>query len=83
MKKLVSILLSIYSLGLLCSVPGFAADTAATDSSLSITLQVGDPMMTVSGTKEEIDPGRVVAPVIVNDYTLMPARAIVEKWAAQ
>lgn len=79
MKKTVSILLTICSLYMLCSVPGFAADTAANDSTLSITLQMGNPMMTVNGTEEEIDPGRGIAPVIVNEHTLMPVRAIVEK----
>ncbi len=44
-----------------------------------ITLQIGNPVMTVNGEQREIDPGRGTAPVLVNDArTLLPVRAIVE-----
>jgi len=43
-----------------------------------IILQIGNPMMTVNGKEQEIDPGRGTVPMIVNDRTLVPVRAIIE-----
>ena len=43
-----------------------------------VTLQLNNPNMTVNGQMEEIDPGRRTTPVIVNDRTLVPVRAIIE-----
>lgn len=45
---------------------------------LTIVLKIGDPYMTVNGTKKEIDPGRGTAPVIVKGRTLLPIRAVIE-----
>ena len=44
-----------------------------------LTLQIGNPIMTVNGTQQEIDPGRGTVPVLVNDArTLLPVRAVIE-----
>ena len=43
-----------------------------------ITIQIGNPEMTVNGIKQEIDPGMGTVPVISNERTLLPVRAIVE-----
>lgn len=43
-----------------------------------ISLRIGDPMMKVDGIETEIDPGRGTEPVIINDRTLLPVRAIIE-----
>ena len=45
-----------------------------------ITLQPNNPMMTVNGVKQEIDPGRGTKPVIIAKWsrTVVPIRAIVE-----
>ena len=45
-----------------------------------ITLQPGNPMMTVNGVQQEIDPGRGTKPVIIPKWgrTVIPVRAIVE-----
>ncbi len=44
-----------------------------------LTLQIGNPVMTVNGEEREIDPGRGTVPVLVNDArTLLPVRAVVE-----
>ena len=43
-----------------------------------LTMQVGNPIMTVNGTESEIDPGRGTAPIIQNGRTLVPIRAIIE-----
>lgn len=47
---------------------------------ITIILKVGDPYMTVNGTKKEIDPGRGTKPVIIKEWgrTLLPIRAIIE-----
>lgn len=44
----------------------------------SIVLQVDNPLMTVDGSNKEIDPGQGTAPVIVDQRTFVPIRAIVE-----
>lgn len=45
-----------------------------------ITLKPNNPIMTVNGTSEEIDPGRGTTPVIIKEWgrTVVPIRAIVE-----
>ncbi len=49
------------------------------ESGTVITLQIGNPVMTVNGEQREIDPGRGTVPVLVNDArTLLPVRAVVE-----
>ncbi len=50
---------------------------ALADGMITITLQIGDPDMTVNGAKQAIDAEGTV-PVIVNDRTLVPIRAIIE-----
>lgn len=56
-----------------------AAETAnsARDETV-LSLQIGNPEMTVNGTPQEIDPGRGTVPVIIADRTLVPVRAIME-----
>jgi len=44
----------------------------------TIVLQIENPYMTVNWESKEIDPGRGTAPLIVNDRTLLPLRALVE-----
>ncbi len=59
----------------------FAAESETEENNTAdflLTMQVGNPMMTVNGTESEIDPGRGTVPVIQNDRTLVPVRAIVE-----
>lgn len=43
-----------------------------------IRLTIGDPVMNVDGNEEEIDEGRSTSPIIKNDRTLLPVRAVVE-----
>ena len=43
-----------------------------------VSMQINNPTMQVNGIKSEIDAGRATTPVIVNDRTLVPIRAIVE-----
>jgi hypothetical protein len=43
-----------------------------------IILWIGKSDMLVNGAYEEIDPGRGTVPVIIDDRTLMPIRAVIE-----
>lgn len=78
MRKMISALLILCCAFSLFSVTGCAAENVTAEESLSVVLQVGNPMMTVNGTQQEIDAGRGTAPVIVNDRTLVPIRAVIE-----
>lgn len=44
----------------------------------SIILKIGDPYMTVNGSKKEVDPGRGTKPLIVKGRTLIPIRTVIE-----
>ncbi len=72
MKKLLSIIL----IAVLCigSIVAIASDTDTT-----ITLKINNPVMTINGGEKEIDPGMGTKPVIINDRTLLPVRAVVEE----
>lgn len=75
MKKLLSILMTlIFAMSMMtgCS----AAENKV--ESFVLTMQIGNPNMTVNGTEKEIDPGRGTVPVVQNDRTLVPIRAITE-----
>ena len=79
MKKTISLILSVF---MLCSftLTGCAAETGTPDNDATeIILQIGNPNMTVNGEVKEIDEGRGTVPVIINDRTLLPVRAIVEE----
>jgi hypothetical protein len=56
---------------------GGSAGTAS-PGSMVLTMQIGNPAMSVSGADQEIDPGRGTAPVIVGGRTMVPIRAIIE-----
>jgi hypothetical protein len=58
----------------------FSATEANLGQSIVITLYPNNPIMTVNGIKQEIDPGRGTAPVIIPKWsrTVVPIRAIVE-----
>jgi subtilisin family serine protease len=43
-----------------------------------IILKIGDPYLHIDGVAKEIDPGRDTAPMIMEDRTLLPVRALVE-----
>jgi hypothetical protein len=43
-----------------------------------ITLTIGDPFMTINGSRVEIDPGRGTEPLIMEGRTILPIRAVVE-----
>lgn len=55
-----------------------AETVISADEETTLTLQIGNPQMTVNGMLQEVDPGRGTTPVLVSDRTLMPVRAIIE-----
>lgn len=74
MKKFISILMTlVFAMSMMigCS----AAENTTED--FVLTMQVGNPVMTVNGTEQNID-NEGTMPVIVNDRTLVPIRAIIE-----
>ncbi len=43
-----------------------------------LTLQIGNPNMTINGVSQEIDPGTGTVPIVLNDRTMLPVRAVIE-----
>lgn len=43
-----------------------------------LTLQIGNPNMTINGVSQEIDPGMGTVPIVLNDRTMLPVRAVIE-----
>ncbi len=78
MKKTLSFLLSFCLMSIF--ITGCRAQQKTDDSSVDpqITLQIGNPMMQIDGTEYEIDPGNGTVPIIENERTLLPVRAVVE-----
>lgn len=75
MKRILSLFITlIFTLSVVTGC--FAADSSGTN--LTLSMEIGNPVMTVNGTESEIDQGRGTAPVIQNGRTLVPIRAIVE-----
>lgn len=78
MKKILSMLLIFCLMTVFTTGCSAAQQPEENANEPVITLQIGNPMMTVDGTEREIDPGRGTAPVIETDRTLLPVRAVVE-----
>lgn len=75
MKKLLSILMTlVFAVSMMtgCS----AAESINED--FVLTMQIGNPVMTVNGIEKPIDTDGS-APVVINDRTLLPVRAVVEE----
>lgn len=77
MKKIISFLLSICMI-LSLTLTACAAEEKQTENNTTIILKIGSPTMTVNGNDMQIDEQGTV-PVIVNDRTLLPVRAVVEQ----
>ena len=71
MKKILAVILSA-----ILGLAGIAV--FAEDGDLRITLQIGNPVMTVNNEEKPIDENGT-APVIINERTLLPVRAVVEE----
>ena len=55
-----------------------AVFTVNADPQVTMTLQIGNEIMTVNGQFQEVDPGRDTVPVIIEDRTLLPISAMIE-----
>lgn len=77
MKKTVSLILAMV---MICAftLTGCAAGETETNETMKIVLQIGNPIMTVNGAEKPIDD-EGTAPVIINERTLLPVRAVVEE----
>lgn len=64
--------------GFVMRINGSSLNVTADGGDKIITLTIGNPMMTVDGTATEIDPGNGTVPIIIDERTLLPVRAIVE-----
>lgn len=78
MKKTVSFVLAAALVVLACAAGVVIASSGKEENGVAITMQIGNPVMTVNGTEMEIDPGRGTVPVVQNDRTLVPIRAVIE-----
>ena len=82
-KKLRSGIAFAVAVVMICAVFVFAIShnslqsRVLADSDITITLRIDDPQMTVNGKTQNIDDEGTV-PVIVNERTLVPIRAIIE-----
>ena len=75
MKKLISILLTFAFVFVFMT--GCSAAETETNNNFVLKMQIGNPVMTVNGAEKNIDDDGTV-PVIDNDRTLVPIRAIIE-----
>ena len=83
MKKTISVILSLIMM-LSLTLTGCAAEseTAKPQENTKIVLQIGNPTMVVNGIDKPIDENGTV-PVIINDRTLLPVRAVVEEMGGE
>lgn len=73
MKKILSVLIT-----LVFAMSFVTGCSAAETTDFTLTMQIGNPTMTVNGTEKPID-AEGSTPVIINDRTLLPIRAVVEE----
>lgn len=76
MKKLCTGIITLIC-GVLLSFSVCAADFT---SDVVVSLQINNPIMEVNGTQTEIDAGRETKPVVIQDRTVVPIRAIIESF---
>lgn len=63
---------------ILACFTGVAIADNNTQNDVTLTLQIDNPIMTVNGNSIEIDTVQNTSPIIQNDRTLVPIRAIIE-----
>lgn len=79
MKKILSFIMP-----LLIAFASYALPTQAkSPADVVVSLTIDNPMMTVNGIEAEIDEGRGTVPVVINDRTLVPIRAIIEAFGGE
>lgn len=78
MKKILSILITLVFAVSTMTGCSAAENTNNTTEDFVLTMQIGNPVMTVNGIEKPID-AEGSTPVIINDRTLLPVRAVVEE----
>lgn len=79
MKKILSILLTlVFAMSFITGCLAAEPINNNAPSDFILTMQIGNPVMTVNGTEKPIDAAGS-APVIVNDRTLLPIRTVIEE----
>lgn len=78
MKKLLSILITLVLAMSMITGCSAAENTNNSNEDFMLTMQIGNPQMNVNGTEKPID-AEGSTPVIINDRTLLPVRAVVEE----
>ena len=74
MKKIIS----IFAIAIMICLPFSFKCVHSSPSDVVVSLQINNKMMKINGQTSEVDAGRATTPVIVNDRTLVPIRAIIE-----
>ena len=76
MKKVISTILTV---AMVFALLGAFTGCGYAVEDFTLQLQIDNPIMTVNGSEQEIDPAIGTTPVIgENDRTLVPIRAIIE-----
>lgn len=78
MKKTISIVMTLLLAFVSMTGCSAAEDASRITEDFVLTMQIGNPVMTVNGAEKPID-AEGSTPVIVNDRTLLPVRAVVEE----
>jgi len=73
----------LWMIGWLCCLLLGSVAVSADTADVVVSLQIDNPVMEVNGVKTEIDQGRGTRPVIRNDRTLVPIRAIIEAFGGR
>lgn len=76
MKKYSKLIITL--LVIICSIYVSLPVSAVDDTDVVVSLQINNPMMEVNGIETEIDVGRGTKPIVIDDRTLVPIRAIIE-----
>ena len=77
MKRKITQLI-VFALVAIMAIGSLSICSVETKAAGEIALQIDNPMMTVDGKDQEIDPGMGTTPVIIDNRTLVPIRAIME-----
>ena len=77
MKRKITQLI-VFALVAIMAIGSLSICSEETKAAGEIALQIDNPMMTVDGKEQEIDPGMGTTPVIIDNRTLVPIRAIME-----
>ena len=81
--RFIAVILAIAVVMFAGAIAAFADETGGAYGPVSVTMRIDDPIMTVNGAACEVDPGRGTAPLILNDRTLIPIRALIEAFGGE